>query len=250
MKNLDGKIVGILGTVIIHLVAAIIFMFFQIRTLNIDHSNEFTIEFVEYVPLEPDEQEKIIDLPATSIESILQGDDDMLNIARNLANRPEEQINPDDYIDMVKDELIKSGKLGEDNYIDEWKRLKENAEEENMAYDNRDAEAKKEIPDKSEVMAANYQGPTRIYYDLAGRNHTYLPIPIYKCEGSGKVVLAILVNQKGIVEEARVIESEVTATDQCLIETAISTALISRFNQDLYSPKIQPGTLTYHFVAQ
>jgi hypothetical protein len=250
MKNLDGKIVGILGTVIIHLVAAIIFMFFQIRTLNIDHSNEFTIEFAEYVPLEPDEQEKIIELPATSIESILQGDDDMLNIARNLANRPEEQINPDDYIDMVKDELIKSGKLGEDNYIDEWKRLKETAEKENMAYDNRAAEAKEEKPDESEVMAANYQGPTRIYYDLAGRNHTYLPIPIYKCEGSGKVVLAILVNQKGIVEEARVIESEVTATDQCLIETAISTALISRFNQDLYSPKIQAGTLTYHFVAQ
>jgi hypothetical protein len=250
MKNLDGKIVGILGTVIIHLVAAIIFMFFQIRTLNIDHSNEFTIEFAEYVPLEPDEQEKIIELPATSIESILQGDDDMLNIARNLANRPEEQINPDDYIDMVKDELIKSGKLGEDNYIDEWKRLKETAEEENMEYDNRAAEAKEEKPDESEVMAANYQGPTRIYYDLAGRNHTYLPIPIYKCEGSGKVVLTILVNQKGIVEEARVIESEVTATDQCLIETAISTALISRFNQDLYSPKIQAGTLTYHFVAQ
>jgi hypothetical protein len=250
MKNLDGKIVGILGTVIIHLIAAIIFMFFQIRTLHIDHSNEFTIEFAEYVPLKPDEQEKTIELPATSIESILQGDDDMLNIARNLANRPEEQINPDDYIDMVKDELIKSGKLGEDNYIDEWKRLKETAEEENMAYDNRAAETKEEKPDESEVMAANYQGPTRIYYDLAGRNHTYLPLPIYKCEGSGKVVLTILVNQKGIVEEARLIESEVTTTDQCLIETAISTALISRFNQDLYSPKIQAGTLTYHFVAQ
>lgn len=250
MKNLDGKIVGILGTVIIHLVAAIIFMLFQIRTLNIDNSNEFTIEFAEYTPTEPEEQEKLIELPATSIERILQGDDDMLNIARNLANKPEEQINPDDYIDMVKDELIKSGKLGEDNYIDEWKRLREAAEQENMVYENRTDKAEEEKPDESEVMAANYQGPTRIYYDLAGRNHTYLPIPIYKCEGSGKVVLAILVNQKGIVEDARVIESEVTATDQCLIETAIKTAQISRFNQDLYSPKIQAGTLTYHFVAQ
>jgi hypothetical protein len=58
------------------------------------------------------------------------------------------------------------------------------------------------------------------------------------------------VNQKGIVEEARVIENEGTTTDQCLVETAVSTALISRFNQDLYSPKMQAGTLTYHFVAQ
>jgi hypothetical protein len=250
MKNLDGKIVGILGTVIIHLVAAIIFMFFQIRTLNIDHSKEFTIEFAEYTPTETDEKEKLIELPATSIERILQGDEDMLNIARNLANKPEEQINPDDYIDMVKEELIKSGKLGEKNYIDEWKRLKEAGEEENMAFVNRTEEAEDEKPDESEIMAANYQGPTRIYYNLAGRNHTYLPIPIYKCEGSGKVVLAILVNQKGIVEEARVIENEGTTTDQCLVETAVSTALISRFNQDLYSPKMQAGTLTYHFVAQ
>ena len=250
MKNYEGKIVGILGTVIIHLAAAIIFMFFQIHSLNIERKNEFTIEFAEYKPEEPDEQEKLINLPATSVERILQGDDDMLNIARNLANRPDVQIDPEDYIDQVKEELIASGKLGEDNYIDEWKRLKEAAAEENLAFENRKNEDESDKPDESEIMAANYQGPTRIYYDLKGRNHTYLPIPIYKCEGSGKVVLAILVNQKGIVEEAKIIETESTTADLCLEETAISTALISRFNQDLYSPKLQAGTLSYHFVAQ
>ena len=51
----------------------------------------------------------------------------MLNIARNLANKSEEKINPSDYIDKVKDELIKEGKLGRDNYIDEQKRQKEEA---------------------------------------------------------------------------------------------------------------------------
>ncbi len=248
MKSYEGKIVGILGTVIIHLVAAILFMLFQIRSLNIDRSNEFTVEFAEYRPEVPDEQEKLIELPATSVERILQGDEDMLNIARNLANKPDEQIDPEDYIDKVKEELIKSGKLGVDNYIDEWKRLKEAGDEANASFENRAKEEEK--PEESEVMAANYQGPTRIYYNLEGRNHTYLPIPIYKCEGSGKVVLAILVNQKGIVEEAKVIETESTTTDLCLEETAVSTALISRFNQDMYSPKIQAGTLSYHFVAQ
>ncbi len=249
MKNYDGKIVGILGTVIIHLVAAILFMLFQIRSLNIDRSKEFTVEFAEYRPEVPEEEEKLIELPASSIERILQGDEDMLNIARNLANRPDEKIDPEDYIDKVKEELIESGKLGIDNYIDEWKRLKEAGEDANASFENR-ANEKEEEPEESEIMAANYQGPTRIYYNLEGRNHTYLPIPIYKCEGSGKVVLAILVNQKGIVEEAKVIETESTTTDLCLEETAVSTALISRFNQDLYSPKLQAGTLSYHFVAQ
>jgi len=34
MKDYKGKIVGILGTVILHLIAAIIFMSFRIHSLN------------------------------------------------------------------------------------------------------------------------------------------------------------------------------------------------------------------------
>jgi hypothetical protein len=78
----------------------------------------------------------------------------------------------------------------------------------------------------------------------------YLPLPIYKCQGSGKVVLSIDVNQKGVVEKALIIAKESTTSDPCLIETAVTTALISRFNSDMNSPKIQRGTLSYQFVAQ
>ena len=248
MKNLRGKLVGILGTVIIHLIAAIIFMSFQIHSLKIDHSNEFIVEFF---PVDESEtEENLIELPASSIERILQGDEEMLNIARNLANRPDVKIDPADYIDKVKEELIQSGKLGPDNYIDEQKRLLEQSAEEPLAYERETNKQKEDKEPDSREMAADYQGPTRIYYDLIGRHHQYLPIPIYKCLGSGKVVLSILVNQKGLVEEARIIETVSTTSDPCLVETAVSTALISRFNPDIKSPKIQPGTLTYHFVAQ
>ena len=250
MKDYKGKIIGILGTVIFHLIAAIFFMLFQIRSLNIDLSDEFVIEFIETSADDPQDREKLIDLPSTDIEDILQGDEELLNIARNLANKPEVEIDPEDYIDKVKEELIESGKLGADNYIDEWRRLKEDARDENLAFEDSDNQSDYEEPEESEVMAANYQGPTRIYYNLENRNHTYLPIPIYKCEGSGKIVLAIMVNQQGIVDEAMIIENESTATDPCLVETAVKTALISRFNPDIHSPKIQAGTLTYHFVAQ
>jgi hypothetical protein len=230
MKKYEGRLVGILGTVIIHLIAGIIFMSFQIKSLQKNLSDEFKVEFA---PAEESViKEKLIELPVTSIEKILKGDDEMLNIARNLANKSEETINPSDYIDKVKEELIKSGKLGIDNYIDEQKRMEEMKAEE------------------SQKIAANYKGLTRIYYDLAGRNHMYLPIPIYKCQGSGKVVLSIDVNQKGVVEKALIISNESTTSDPCLIETAVITALISRFNPDVNSPKIQTGTLSYHFVAQ
>ena len=45
MKKHDGKLVAILGTIIVHLIAGIIFMSLQIRSLKIELSNEFVIEF-------------------------------------------------------------------------------------------------------------------------------------------------------------------------------------------------------------
>ncbi len=249
MKKNDGRLVGILGTIIIHLIAGIIFMSFQIKSLHKESSDEFVVEFVPAQENEP--KERLIELPATSVEKILQGDPEMLNIARNLANKSEEKINPADYIDMVKEELIKSGKLGVDNYIDEQKRLAEDKGDEKIALENDTIRKKeRESPDESQKMASNYKGPTRIYYDLTGRTHTYLPIPIYMCQGSGKVVLSIEVNQKGDVEKAQIISGESTASDPCLFETAVKTALISRFNADINAPKIQNGTLSYLFVAQ
>lgn len=248
MRKYEGKIVGILGTVIFHLIAAIIFMSFQLRSVMIDKSKEFTVEFASTE--EPELKETSIKLPATTVERILQGDEELLNIARNLSNKPDVNVDPSEYIDMVKDELIRDGKLGTDNYIDEQKKKVEENGEEKLAMEEKKEEPLNEEPTESQKMAANYQGPTRIYYDLKGRNHTYLPVPIYKCEGSGKVTLLIQVNPKGIVEEARVVENESTTSDICLLEAAVGAALISRFNADINSPKLQAGTLTYHFVAQ
>jgi hypothetical protein len=246
MKNVEGKVAGVLGTVIIHLIAGILFMSFKIHSLNTEPTDMF---IVEVAPAEEEKEENnLVTLPATTVERILQGDEEMLNIARNLANKPDINIDPEEYIDMVKEELIKNGQLSRDNYIDEQKRAADMNGDENLAMID---EAKPDDkPDKSEEMAANYQGPTRIYYDLAGRTHTYLPLPIYKCQSSGKVTLRIDVNQKGTVESAKIIENESTTNDLCLIEAAVRSALISRFNADAQSPKIQTGTLTYHFVAQ
>jgi len=249
MRKYEGKLVGILGTVIVHLIAGIIFMSFQLQTIKKDRSREFEIEFVAIE--EPEEEEKLIELPATTIENVLHDDQEMLNIARNLASKSEETIDPDDYIDKVKEELIQSGKLRPDNYIDEQKRNNELTEEEKLSFEDQNKESEKEEQLKeSQKMAANYKGPTRIYYELSGRYHIYLPIPIYKCQGAGKVVLLIEVDQRGKVENVQIIAHETTTADECLIETAIGSAMISRFSPDLKAPKTQKGTLTYHFVAQ
>lgn len=246
-KN-EGRLVGILGAVIIHLIAGIIFMSFQLKAIKNTMPGNYVIEFEEPPPLQlkdkPDEQPK-------TVEKVLQDDPEMLNIARNLANKGNQKINADEYIDKVKEELIKNGKLGADNFIDEQKQKLNDRGDENLAF-NRDSSlnGNSDKPSESQEMAANYKGPTRIFYNLKGRTHTYLPIPIYMCEGSGKVVLSIDVNQRGDVEKALVIAEASSTADPCLVDTAIKTALISRFNPDINSPKIETGTLTYIFVAQ
>jgi hypothetical protein len=250
MRNDRGRLVGILGAIIVHLIAGIIFMVVKIGTLNINkHSKEYQIALEDVS--EPVKQEIRSEVMGASIEKILKGDQDMLNIARNLANQPDVKINANDYIDKVKEELIQSGQLGKDNYIDEQKRLKDISSQSVVSLeDKKTVEKVPEKPKESQEMAANYSGPTRIYYNLPGRTHSYLPIPIYKCEGSGKAVLTIEVNPNGIVLSAKIIESESTISDPCLAETAITSALISRFNPDIKMQKIQTGTLTYLFVAQ
>jgi hypothetical protein len=250
MRKSKGKLTGILGTLIIHLIAGIIFMSLQLRSLQKTIATEYQVELAPKA--EPETKKaKITEVPATSVEKVLKGDAEMLNIAKNLSSKPSEKINPSDYIDKVKEELIKSGKLGVDNYIDEQKKLNESKGEENLsAVKDTITEKVKVKATPSQEMAANFKGRTRIYYDLIGRNHLFLPIPIYKCEGSGKVVLSIEVDQNGNVQKAQITERESTASDPCLIETAVNTALLSRFNPDANSPKIQLGMLTYEFVAQ
>ena len=248
MVNTKGKLAGILGTLILHLIAGIIFMSLQLISVQKKLAREYVVELApEPVP----KKEKIIETPATTVEKVLKGDEEMLNIAKNLSSKSVEQINPSDYIDKVKEELIKSGKLGADNYIDEQKKSNESKGDENLSIE-KDTIRKKVIekPTKSQEMAANFKGATRIFYDLFGRTHLYLPIPIYKCEGSGRVVLSIEVDQNGVVQKAQIVDRESTASDPCLIETAINTALVSRFNPDANSPRIQIGMLTYQFVAQ
>lgn len=248
MTKPDGKIAGILGAIILHLIAAIIFMAVKIGTLNVDkHTREYQIALEDIS--EPEKKVPVPEQQGTSIEKIFSGDQEILNIARNIANRPDVKINPSDYIDKVKEELIAAGKLGKDNYIDEQKKAKENIQSD-IIPEKKEDQKSPEKPDASQQIAANYSGPTRIYYNLQGRNHGYMPIPIYKCEGSGKAVLTIEVDQKGNVTSAKIIPAESTTSDPCLTEAAISSALVSKFNPDINARKIQTGTITYHFVAQ
>ncbi len=248
MKKNEGKVVAILGTIIIHLIGAILFMSLKLTSINHEKQSEFLIEF------EPDRDysdKQEVEKPVT-LRELFADDDRYRDIVRNIANQPDVEIDPQEYIDRVKDEMIASGQLSKDNFIDEQKNQVEEmkggetAVELNNKEENKDEE-KENIT--ANEMAANYQGPTHVFYDLSNRYKIELPIPIYKCEGSGKVVVKIEVNQDGDITWSK-IDQDNSTNDQCLIEAALSAVKRTTFNPDTNAEPKQPGTITYLFVAQ
>lgn len=78
------------------------------------------------------------------------------------------------------------------------------------------------------------------------RTSRSLNIPAYRCEGGGDVVVEITVNRAGDVVNARV----QSGGDECMRESALRAARVSRFNIDDSAPARQQGTITYIFIPQ
>lgn len=89
---------------------------------------------------------------------------------------------------------------------------------------------------------------TTIRYSLKNRNAMSLPNPVYTCERGGKVVINIVVNATGRITKTNYNKAASTTTNRCLIDSAISYALKSRFNT--VSKDKQNGTITYVFPGQ
>ena len=107
---------------------------------------------------------------------------------------------------------------------------------------------RKEEPQKQEE-AKPYSGPSVLAWSLDGRKATRLPIPAYRCYGSGEVTVIITVDNRGDVLNAKV-DEKLSAQDNCLRTYAVRAARLSKFNASQEAPARQMGTITYAFIAQ
>lgn len=73
------------------------------------------------------------------------------------------------------------------------------------------------------------------------------PTPAYNVQASGKVVVAITVNQNGNVMKATYSPKGSTTSDSRLIAAAIAAAQRARFNVDQNAQSLQTGNITYIF---
>ncbi len=241
----EQHVYAILATVIFHLILAIIFMVVKIRALP-ERTNQPVLITFEQPPPPPQEKKPEENLvPDEELQKMLH------NIPVNEAMKKDENMDVKKYIDMVKEEMIKEGKLDRNNYIDEQHRLEAETEKElTRPLPLKEEEKPGDSLAKAELEAAKYAGPTRVKYYLPGRYARDVVIPIYKCEGSGTVVVNIVVDRSGRVVQAS-IDTERSETSPCMHQTALRAARLSLFNTtDLSGPEKQNGTITYYFVPQ
>ena len=234
---------GVMGTVIFHLVLAIFLVCVGISRLDSQQRMEIEIdmpepEIVQQKQEEQKKKEQILQQSADEevnemLRSLAVNED---AVKKNTETQPHERV--EEYIEQIQEEI-------DSDYGGRYRANKNKHYKEDSIRVQRD---KKERMLDS-LQSTVYVGKSCVSYNIKGRYKTYLPIPVYKCEFGGKIVVAVVVNRQGQVIKAEVVDAE-SNKDDSLREVAVDAALKSEFNVDEKAPERQTGTITYNFVKQ
>ena len=243
LDYLAAHAVGLLTTLVIHLFLCVLFLFLQLTSLRRTDTS-FYVDLSVLSEAELQRESRDIELTRTPVPtwtSTMSYRDIPVNVAE-AEHRAADRISR--MVDEVKSELnvrdlkpMDPEDLSSGNDPEELLPNEADIREEALPVDD---------PGNRTV----YSGPSHVTYVLANRTHTRMRVPAYKCRGAGKVVVDIVVNQRGYVIAATVNASLSTTSDACFVNAARSEAERSRFNADSAAPERQAGTITYIFEAQ
>lgn len=239
---------GVMGTVAFHMLLIILLLAFKLNTKREFLESEIFID----IPLEvaeqflKEEKEKIEEALEEKKSEISKSVDELLRsiaVNQNVAkSKTDSKQNIDKMIEEIRkdlDEYSSDDVTGNGGELKEFKKDSLTAEE---------AKEKQKLLDSLESI--EYSGPSSVYYSLEGRHKIYLPIPVFKCEGEGLIVVQIVVNQAGRVIQSEILEKESGVQDDCLYKAALQASEKTRFNVSISSPQQQTGKITYQFVKQ
>jgi TonB family protein len=237
---------GFLGTIILHLIVGIVFFSAKISGIY-NQTAQVIVETPESIRQEQEELKK-----APTKAEMLNKMADAFISAQNRRNIGVNQSSNDPAaseadLKQIQEDIANAQKqiASVQENLDNQSRPIESNTDEGKAIPT---ENKKK--EKIQGKLAVYKGPTNIYFDLANRREISLYVPVYKCEGNGRVVINITVNAQGEVEDASINKAG-SDTDECLNEAALDAAQRSKFNTaPANTPQKQKGTITYLFVAQ
>lgn len=239
----DRHKVGILGTIAVNLLLAILFLVFQLKSRPYLHENtmvliDFDREY-EIAP-EPEPEEKQQVLPDDAIDPNKE-----YEAIKNIAvDATKEDLNPG---------LTDEKNIDADELYREAQRIREQMEQNRQRWEESQSEEAINVPNVEEKIIktdeGQYKGPTVISYHLKDRKALRLPVPAYLCENGGKVVVDIEVQRNGSVSNASIDKAN-SVIDNCMNQAALEAARKSVFTVSDIAPARQKGSITYLFVSQ
>lgn len=237
MKLTPDQKAGLYITAIVHLAVIVILLLCQIG-YSVQRENSFVLDFTKQEEKEAQEQKE--ELHRNALEQL----ESMLSAARTQPVRNitvnRSQLKDDRNTDA--DQLYRDAERLAQDLRDGQNRQMEDPEDFVQDPVTPPSDPK---PRKQEA----YSGPSVLSWSLDGRKATHLPIPAYRCLGSGEVTVIITVNNQGTVVDAK-IDDGASSGDGCLRSFATRAARLSKFNASMTAPARQMGTITYLFVAQ
>ncbi|MCB8963779.1 MAG: energy transducer TonB [Bacteroidales bacterium] len=232
--------VGVLTTLIFHLLVAILFMFSKIETRKEFYGTTIEMEFEQPEELKEEVIQKSEILPLDAVNPDFESE-----AIKNFAvDASDKDLNPG---------LSDEKNIDADELYSEANRLKEQMDNNKQLYEEAQKDPEGIIPNTPEKnipeqKKSQYKGPTVASYFLEGRKAIKLPIPSYKCQLGGQVVVNIVVAPDGRVVDADIDRAN-SVTDECINDAAVNAALRSLFTKASGGAK-QKGSITYLFVRQ
>lgn len=241
---------GLMGTLAFHMVLLIILLLFKLNSPMRFVETEIFLDIPDDIVEQIEEENKRVEeeIVEKQKDKVSSSVDEMLKsiaVNQNLKteNRKERTAQDiDKIIDDIKQEL--------DGYeLNEY-----SVNSKDLETFKRDsiqlAKERKEQLKLDSLKNMEYSGESSVFYSLKNRHKLILPIPVFKCEESGRVRVEITVNQNGKVIKAEVIHRESDTSDENLFEAALDAAYRSRFNINRSSPMKQIGSITFNFIRQ
>ncbi len=239
--------VGLLVTVVLYLIAAILFVSYKIIVLE----NPTTTMYIDLVdPNEPEEPKPELEEPKPEPIRRLEANYEPVSNRISDQNAKMDASLRDDRgtrVDQLMEEaerVQRELEAGQQAFRSGMDELAEMSKRSRMP---KSSSSQVKLEGGSERKTVKVQGNVTVSYNLAGRYATYLHVPAYQCREGGTVVVGITVNREGEVTSAAV---EQASPGDCIAERAVQAARASRFNADASAADRQRGTITYVFVAQ
>lgn len=239
---------AILGTIMVHMLIIIALLAFKVTTNYKNYNSDVTIDFVDRDIVEmikeqnKSELEELLDkTKLTAEDKIMEEIRERSNKAVNEAIQDIDNKLKDDRHDS-QDDLYKEAQDLQNRLNETDKKFKENRD-----FNPQDTDVTEQKKNVEAVVLK--KGTTNISYFLGVRKMTKKTVPVYKCQGGGKVVVNIKVNKMGYVTAATV-DTQLSLNDNCLCSAAEQAARTTRFNSDINGDDNLSGTITYVFVSQ